>query len=86
VGGTCSTHGRGEMFTRFWLGGPKGRNQREDLGVGGRITLRSRGIDGANWIQLAQDRVQWVAFVSRLLFDKVSDYQLSKEYPVQRSK
>jgi hypothetical protein len=31
--------GRGDVFTRFWLGGPKGRGHWEDLGVGGRITL-----------------------------------------------
>jgi hypothetical protein len=31
---------RGELFTGFWLGGPKGRDHCEDLGVGGRITLR----------------------------------------------
>jgi hypothetical protein len=35
VGGTCSTHG-GEV----WLGGPKGRDQQEDLAVDGRIILR----------------------------------------------
>jgi hypothetical protein len=32
--------GRGEVFTGFWLGGPKGRDHWEDLRVGGRITLR----------------------------------------------
>jgi hypothetical protein len=32
--------GRGEVFTGFWLGGPKVRDQWEDLGVAGRITLR----------------------------------------------
>jgi hypothetical protein len=32
--------GRGEVFTGFWLGGPKARDCWEDLGVGGRITLR----------------------------------------------
>jgi hypothetical protein len=32
--------GRGEVFTRFWLGGPKVRDHWGDLGVGGRITLR----------------------------------------------
>jgi hypothetical protein len=32
--------GRGVMFIGFWLGGPKGRDHWEDLGVGGRITLR----------------------------------------------
>jgi hypothetical protein len=56
------------------------------------MDLREIGIDGVNWIQLAQDRVQRWAFVSkvmilwvhkerRLLFDKLSDYQLFKEYP-----
>jgi hypothetical protein len=32
--------GKGEVFTGFWWGGLKARNQWEDLGVGGRITLR----------------------------------------------
>jgi len=31
--------GRGEVFTGFWLGGPNVRDYREDLGVGGKITL-----------------------------------------------
>jgi len=50
---------------RFWLGGPKVRDHWEDLGVGGRITMDLRGIGvcEANWIQLAQDRVQWRGFV-----------------------
>jgi len=39
VGGTCSTSG-GEVFIRFSLGGPKGRDLWEDLGVGRMITLR----------------------------------------------
>jgi hypothetical protein len=30
----------GEVLTRFWLGGHKARDHWEDLGVGGRITLR----------------------------------------------
>jgi hypothetical protein len=28
-----------------------------------KLDLREIGIDGANWTQLAQDRVQWRAFV-----------------------
>jgi hypothetical protein len=32
--------GRGEVLTGFWLGGPKAKDHWEDLGVGGRITLR----------------------------------------------
>jgi hypothetical protein len=47
------------VFTGFRLGVPKGRDHWEDLGVSGGITLRwTLGIDGVNWIQLAQDRVQ----------------------------
>jgi hypothetical protein len=31
---------REEVFMGFWLGGPKGRDHWEDLGIGGRITLK----------------------------------------------
>jgi hypothetical protein len=31
------------------------------------MDLRDMGIDGANWIRLAQDRVQWRAFVSTVI-------------------
>jgi hypothetical protein len=56
------------VFTGFWLGGPKVRDHWEDLGIGGRITLRwALGIDGANWIRLAQDRVRWRAFLNTVM-------------------
>jgi hypothetical protein len=48
--------GRGELFTGFWLGSPKVRDHWED---NIKLDLREIGIDGANWIQLAQDRVHW---------------------------
>jgi hypothetical protein len=31
---------RGEVFTGFWLGGPRARGHWEDLGVCGKIILR----------------------------------------------
>jgi hypothetical protein len=31
------------------------------------MDLREIGTDGANWIQLAQDRVQWWAFVNTVM-------------------
>jgi hypothetical protein len=33
VGGTCGIHG--DVFTGFWLGGPKVRDHWEDVGIGG---------------------------------------------------
>jgi hypothetical protein len=32
-----------------------------------KIVRREIGIDGANWIQLAQERVQWRAFVNTVM-------------------
>jgi hypothetical protein len=32
-----------------------------------KLDLREIGIDGANWIRLAQDRVQWRAFVNTVM-------------------
>jgi hypothetical protein len=32
-----------------------------------KMDLRETGIDGAKWIQMAQDRVQWWAFVNAVM-------------------
>jgi len=32
-----------------------------------KLDLREIGIDGANWIRLAQDRVRWRAFVNTVM-------------------
>jgi hypothetical protein len=32
-----------------------------------KMDLREIGIDGAKWIQLAQDRVQWRAYVNTVM-------------------
>jgi hypothetical protein len=32
-----------------------------------KMDLREIGIDGANWVQLAQDRVQWRAFMNMIM-------------------
>jgi hypothetical protein len=42
---------------------PLGRPRRR-WGDNIKLDLREMEIDGANWIQLAQDRVQWRAFVN----------------------
>jgi hypothetical protein len=37
-----------------------------------KLDLKEIGIDGANWIQLAQNRVQWWAFVNTVMNLRVS--------------
>jgi hypothetical protein len=32
-----------------------------------KLDLREIGVDGVNWIQLAQDRVQWWAFLNTVM-------------------
>jgi hypothetical protein len=71
VGGTCSTHGDGRSFYRILVGRlegkiPLGRSRRrwED---NIKVDVRETGIDGANWIRLAQDRVQWRTSVNTIM-------------------
>jgi hypothetical protein len=62
VGGTCGTHGEGRGVYRVLVGRPEGkrplgrprRRWEDDI----KMDLREIGIDEANWIRLAQDRVQ----------------------------
>jgi hypothetical protein len=42
----------------------RSRRRRED---NIKIHLRKIGLDGANWIRLAQNRVQWWAFVNTVM-------------------
>jgi hypothetical protein len=44
------------------LGRPR-RRWKDDI----KMDLREIGVDGANWIQLAQDWVQWRAFVNTVM-------------------
>jgi hypothetical protein len=60
-------HGEGRGVYRVLVGRPeynrppdRTRRRWED---NIELHLREIGIDGANWIQLAEDRVQWQAFV-----------------------
>jgi hypothetical protein len=57
------------VFTVFWRPEgkrPLGRPRRRWKG-NIKMDLREIGIDGANWIWLAQDRVQWRAFVNTVM-------------------
>jgi hypothetical protein len=68
VGRTCGTHGEVRGVYRVLVGRPVGkrplRGPRYRWEYNIKMDLRDIGIDEANWILLAQDRVHWWAFVS----------------------
>jgi hypothetical protein len=72
IGGTNSMHGRDEKYIQFHMEIIKGRDHLDDLGVDGRITLnkmylREIGCEHVDWINVAQDKVQWCVFVNTLI-------------------
>jgi hypothetical protein len=91
LGEACMGEGRGAY--RVLVGRPEGKRplgrprRRWEDNI--KMDLRETGIDGANWIWLAQDRVQWRAFVntvmhlwvpyeSEIFFVELSNNQLFK--------
>jgi hypothetical protein len=71
VGWTCGTHGEGRGVYRVLVERPEGKRplgrprRRWEDNI--KRDLREIGIDGANWIQLDKDRVQWRAFVNMVM-------------------
>jgi hypothetical protein len=63
--------GEGRGVYRVLVGRPKGKRpvgrpkHRWEDNI--KLNLREIGIDGTNWIRLAQDRVQWWAFVNMVM-------------------
>jgi hypothetical protein len=69
--GQVAPMGEGRGVYRVLVGRPEGKRplgrsrlRRED---NIKMDLRETGIDGANWIRLAQNRVQWRACVNRVM-------------------
>jgi hypothetical protein len=60
--GHVARMGEGRGVYRVLVGRPRCRWE-DNI----RMDLKEIGIDGANWIQLAQDRVQWRAFVNTVM-------------------
>jgi hypothetical protein len=71
VGRTCGTHGGGDSIYRVLVGRPEGkrplRRPRRRCEYNIKMDLTEIGIEGPNWIRLAQDRVQWKAFVNTVM-------------------
>jgi hypothetical protein len=63
--------GEGRRVYRVLVGRPEGKRplgrprRRWEDNI--KMDLREKGIDGAKWIQLAQDRVQWRTFVNTVM-------------------
>jgi hypothetical protein len=71
VGWTCGTHGEGRGVYRVLIGRPEGKRplgrRRRKWKDNIKMDLKKIGIDGANWIRLAQDMVKWRAFVNTVM-------------------
>jgi hypothetical protein len=68
MNGTFGTYGgRREVYTGFWWGNMRETDHLGDPGVDGRIILKwifwKLDWRGMNWIDLAEDRDRWLAFV-----------------------
>jgi hypothetical protein len=69
--GHVARMGEGRGVYRVLVGRPESKRplgrprRRWDDNI--KMDLRETGIDGANWIRLAQDRVQWRAFVNTVM-------------------
>jgi hypothetical protein len=62
VGHVTHLGGWGEVFTGIWLGRPRHRWE-DNI----KMDLWEIGINGANWIHLALNRVQWWACVNMVM-------------------
>jgi hypothetical protein len=69
--GHVASMGEGRGVYRLLIGKPEGKRplgrprRRWEDNI--KMELKEIGIDGANWIQLAQDRVQWRACVNTVM-------------------
>jgi hypothetical protein len=68
--------GRGRGVYRVLVGRPEGKRplgrprRRWEDNI--KLDLKEIGIDVANWMQLAQDRVQWRAFLNMVMILRVA--------------
>jgi hypothetical protein len=71
MGETCGMHGEERSVYRFLVGRLEGKRtlgrSRHRWNDNIKLNLREIGIDGANWIQLAQDSVMWRNFVNTVM-------------------
>jgi hypothetical protein len=71
MGRTCITNGGEEECNRILVGNPEGKRPlarpRRRWLDNIKMDLREIGWDGMDWIDLAQDRDQWMALVNAIM-------------------
>jgi hypothetical protein len=71
LAGHVALMGEGRDMYRVLVGRPEGKRPlgrpRHEWEDNVKLDLREIGINGVNWIWLAQDRVQWWAFVTMVM-------------------
>jgi hypothetical protein len=71
MGRACSTNGKQRNAYRILVGKPEGKiplgRPRRRWVANIKMDLREVGWDGMDWIDLAQDRVQWRALVNMVM-------------------
>jgi hypothetical protein len=69
--GHVARMGRRRMHIGYWWESQKERDHWEDQDVGGwiilKLILREMGWGGVDWIDLVQDRDQWMALVNTVM-------------------
>jgi hypothetical protein len=64
LGGTCNTHGEMRKAYEIWVGKPERKSPHEGWGIDERILLEwILKKQGVGWINVAQNRDQWRAFM-----------------------
>jgi hypothetical protein len=73
VGGAVTTHGEGRGVYRILVGMTEGKRplgrprRRWECNINIKMDFREIGIDGANWIRVAQDMVEWRVLVNTVM-------------------
>jgi hypothetical protein len=66
MGRACSTNGKRSNAYRILVGKPDGKRRRRWVD-NIKMDLREVGRDGMDWIDLAQDRDRWRAYVNAVM-------------------
>jgi hypothetical protein len=72
MGGACATYGGEKKCIEFWCEYLRERHNLEDLGIDGRVTVKSVLNESVGkWIYLAQERDSWRACSNAVMNHRV---------------